>query len=384
MSGGWCPIRRGLLDHLATMGPRATAAYLCLHLLARATGTDAGTVLVTERRLAELTGMSAGAAHQALRRLQPRYLERLSPGRYRITNWRPPGACPAAAGPEDAQIVSTALSIRAACSHIEQDKRNSKRETGDEDSPSPYPLPRRQPSAVSAAIAAETAARSLYATAVAAAPAPAAAAAFGTRRPESTGRAALQNHPRLEVSPHVRPADQSPPPLAPCNAAPGQAPRVPPPPPRPQARVADPRHAPLARSIRDAYRRANGRECPWDGRTARRLSEALAACPTWQLDDWLTCVRHRALSHDLNQAEAPVHWVGSLADYLGGPLDRYHRPLVPRAVAPAPEPSPSPSVPDQMPDGMDEGSRDEARRLWQTAIAAAERAAGPQIGRASC
>ncbi|MGH7100103.1 MAG: hypothetical protein ACREE4_20985 [Stellaceae bacterium] len=100
-------------------------------------------------------------------------------------------------------------------------------------------------------------------------------------------------------------------------------------------RPADARHGPVRAAILAAYARANGTACPWDGRAARRLAEALAAAPTWSVADWEACVRHRFASDDRPRSEAPAQFAGSLADYRSGPLDRYRRVTEPAAAATA-------------------------------------------------
>ena len=62
---------------------------------------------------------------------------------------------------------------------------------------------------------------------------------------------------------------------------------------------------------------------PWNGRHGVLLARLLKENPSWMVERWLTCIRNRFLSEDVNVAEDPIQWLRKLPNYCRGPLDRF-------------------------------------------------------------
>ena len=70
----------------------------------------------------------------------------------------------------------------------------------------------------------------------------------------------------------------------------------------------------------------HGTRCPWGEAETKKLAEFLQANPEWPLEVIFICIRRRFES-DADHSQPPRRWMSSLADYLGGALDQYRKPL---------------------------------------------------------
>ena len=91
--------------------------------------------------------------------------------------------------------------------------------------------------------------------------------------------------------------------------------------------IADPRHYPLAKHIQEVYLDTNGMVCPWDGHTAKVLSNFLKLNRAISLDDLILCVNYRFESDAITVADEPLHWINHLMKYATGPLNQYGKPI---------------------------------------------------------
>jgi hypothetical protein len=92
-----------------------------------------------------------------------------------------------------------------------------------------------------------------------------------------------------------------------------------------QPEAPDPKHVAVREEIWKAYQTLNARSCPWSPAHSRNLALLLKSSPTWTIQQWVACVRNRFSSDAINFAEDPLRWIGKLANYGAGPLDRYNR-----------------------------------------------------------
>lgn len=89
--------------------------------------------------------------------------------------------------------------------------------------------------------------------------------------------------------------------------------------------MTDPRHNPIRDEIARLYLDANGLAVPWTGHHGRALKRLLDANPSWPVEVWRRCVRHRFATEGINPAEDPIRWIRCLPSYARGPLDRFGR-----------------------------------------------------------
>lgn len=83
-------------------------------------------------------------------------------------------------------------------------------------------------------------------------------------------------------------------------------------------------HDIVRKYIQEKYVAANGRRCPWDGRTGKVLNTTLDRLG-WENSALLEAIDHRFAS-DVVLSEEPVNWLPRLASYAAGPLNQFNKP----------------------------------------------------------
>ena len=86
------------------------------------------------------------------------------------------------------------------------------------------------------------------------------------------------------------------------------------------------RHQETRLLIAGAYRAENGVDCPWGPAEAGQLGRFLKENPTWGIPEIARAITNRFAS-EASHTESPRLWIGRLASYLNGALDRYGKPL---------------------------------------------------------
>jgi uncharacterized protein YdaU (DUF1376 family) len=88
----------------------------------------------------------------------------------------------------------------------------------------------------------------------------------------------------------------------------------------------DPRHIACKEEIFKYYRaQCGGEEPEWDGREGAALGKFLNANRKLTAVGMERLLQHRARS-DVNHADRPAKWIGSLKSYLNGPLNEFGKP----------------------------------------------------------
>lgn len=88
----------------------------------------------------------------------------------------------------------------------------------------------------------------------------------------------------------------------------------------------NPRHVACKGAIFDYYRKhCKGEDPDWDGREGKALAMFLSANPKLTDSGLKRLLDHRARS-DVNHADRPSKWIGSLKSYLNGPLNEFGKP----------------------------------------------------------
>jgi uncharacterized protein YdaU (DUF1376 family) len=92
--------------------------------------------------------------------------------------------------------------------------------------------------------------------------------------------------------------------------------------------VGDSRHGLFREQIDRCWKHYTGQDAaPWNGSEGKALSELLAAKPDLTLEDFRKCLKNRGDSPSEVQTERPRQWLPNILRFLGGPLDRYGKPL---------------------------------------------------------
>jgi len=68
-----------------------------------------------------------------------------------------------------------------------------------------------------------------------------------------------------------------------------------------------------------------GVDCAWVGLAFVRLKAELKKRPKWTADQWLTCVRNRFKSDNINAGEAPEFFIPKLPNYIKAPLNQFSK-----------------------------------------------------------
>lgn len=89
----------------------------------------------------------------------------------------------------------------------------------------------------------------------------------------------------------------------------------------------DSRHTPVREFIEKCWHHANGSDVkmPWAGAEAKLLGTVLKENPSWTVEQFIQCVRHRYRS-EVNNSDQPRKWLSSLTSYYNNPLDRFGKP----------------------------------------------------------
>lgn len=103
--------------------------------------------------------------------------------------------------------------------------------------------------------------------------------------------------------------------------------------PKPRKRVSedgmkhssDPRHLACKEAIFEYYRSKNQTDPPWNGMEGKALGMLLGADPHLDAERIRDLLRCRYLS-EVNHADRPGKWLGSLHSYANGPLDKFGKP----------------------------------------------------------
>jgi hypothetical protein len=93
----------------------------------------------------------------------------------------------------------------------------------------------------------------------------------------------------------------------------------------------DSRHAPVRDLIQRLWLKSNPNypSAPWAGFEGKALKTFFDSNPSWTAEQIVACVENRFAS-EVNHAERPSAWIRNLAQYAGGPLDRFNRPRQPK------------------------------------------------------
>lgn len=91
-----------------------------------------------------------------------------------------------------------------------------------------------------------------------------------------------------------------------------------------EAKVPDPRHAPVRDYIKRCIEHAtNLHPAPWDGRDGKSLDSLLSKNPSWSTDVFVGLVKARFRSEGIPRGDPAHIWLPTLAKFANGPLDRF-------------------------------------------------------------
>ncbi len=88
--------------------------------------------------------------------------------------------------------------------------------------------------------------------------------------------------------------------------------------------ASDPRHE-LFKHACEKYAEFKGVPFLWDGREAGQLGALLKAAPSFTVEEFQTCLRHRARS-DVPHGDRPSLWLGKITSFQQGPLNAFNKP----------------------------------------------------------